>query len=183
MNLLDFSQFISSESRGKIKFKKTKIKPKKLWSILGTPPHNGEEKKAALLKMSGIKIHSNVHFFFVFHEQSKKGGSAEHLYCTIQNSVNNTAGTHGYVTLKTVLSGWFSYWVNTWARATETLGFHQPFAIRHNEILWHCEGPDATGRIIIQVGATLYKHFITWSSERIRTKMTPKHKPHDFSHC
>ena len=31
---------------------------------------------------------------FVFHKQSKKGGSAEHLYCTIQNSVNNKAGTH-----------------------------------------------------------------------------------------
>lgn len=31
--------------------------------ILCTPPHNGEKKKTALLKMSGIKIHSNVHCF------------------------------------------------------------------------------------------------------------------------
>lgn len=53
---------------------------------------------------------------FVFHKQSKKGGSAEHLYCTIQNSVNNKAGTHRYMMLKTVLSGWFFYWVNTQAR-------------------------------------------------------------------
>lgn len=68
--------------------------------------------------MSGIKIHS-TYIVFVFHEQSEKGAvSAQNLYCTIQNSVSHTAGTHGHIMLKTVLSGWFSYWVNTWARDT-----------------------------------------------------------------
>lgn len=60
--------------------------------------------------MSGIKIHSHVHHF-VLHKRSKKG-SAEQLYCTIQNSASNTAETHGYIMLKTVLSGWFFRWVN-----------------------------------------------------------------------
>lgn len=55
--------------------------------------------------MSGIKIHSHVHHF-VLHKQSK--GSAEQVYCTIQNGVNNTALTHRNIML-TVLSGWF-FW-------------------------------------------------------------------------
>lgn len=41
--------------------------------------------------MSGIKIHSNIHFFFQY--AVKERGSAEHLYCIIQNSVSNTAVT------------------------------------------------------------------------------------------
>lgn len=78
---------------------------KKVCSILCTPSHYGEEKKAALLKMSGIKIHS-TYIVFVFHEQSEKRAvSAQNLYCTIQNSVSHTAGTHGHMMLKTVLSG------------------------------------------------------------------------------
>lgn len=61
--------------------------------------------------MSGIKIHSNVHHF-CFSYAIEEGGSAEHLYCTIQNRVNNTARTHGYIMLKTVLSRCsFSGWI------------------------------------------------------------------------
>lgn len=55
--------------------------------------------------MSGIKIHSHVHHF-VLHKQSK--GSAEQVYCRIQNCVNNTALTHKDRML-TVLSGWFFF--------------------------------------------------------------------------
>lgn len=94
MNLLDFSQFISSESRGKIKFKKTKTKTKKLWSILGTPPHNGEEKKAALLKMSGIKIHSNVHFFFLFFMSNQRRGAVPSIYIVRYKTVWITQQEH-----------------------------------------------------------------------------------------
>lgn len=58
--------------------------------------------------MRSIKIHSNVHYF-CFSWAIKEEGSAEHLYCTIQKSLSNTAGTQGHEMLKTVLSGWCSY--------------------------------------------------------------------------
>lgn len=56
-----------------------------------------------------------MYIIFVFHKQSEKGAVLS-IYIVQYKTVNNTAGTHKYMMPKTVLSGWFFYWVNTWTR-------------------------------------------------------------------
>lgn len=50
-----------------------KKKKSVFYLILCTPPHYGAEKKAALLKMSGIKIHSNKTSFLFFISNQRRG--------------------------------------------------------------------------------------------------------------